>query len=122
MTLIDIEIMHRLIAITEANLLNHQFGVTQLAQEMGMSRSNLHRKIKKLYHCSISRFICYARLNKAIEILRSDRPVSISATAFECGFRSVTYFDKCFHDYFGFAPGEVRKQIQKGEKTNLSIK
>ena len=59
----------RLTEITEANLANEQFGVSDLAREMGMSRSNLHRKIKSATGKSISKYICQVRLEKAVELL-----------------------------------------------------
>jgi TolB-like protein len=36
--------------------------------------------------------------------------VPISEVAYHVGFGSVTYFNKCFHDYFGFPPGEASKK------------
>jgi AraC-like DNA-binding protein len=114
MTFTDKELVHRLIEITEARMHNHQFGVSKLAQEIGMSRSTLHRKVKRLCHCSISQFICHMRLKKALEILQKQDSHPISNTAVKCGFHSITYFNKCFRDYFGFTPRETRKQLQKG--------
>ncbi len=31
----------------------------------------------------------------------------ISDIAFESGFHSVTYFTKCFHDFYGYSPGKI---------------
>ncbi len=120
MTLSDKEFVHRLNEITEANMHNDQFGVSKLSQEMGMSRSNLHRKVKKIFNSSISQFICHTRLNKAIEILKKNESCSISDIAYKCGFHSVTYFDKCFHDHIGFPPGDVRKQLHAETELKLS--
>jgi AraC-like DNA-binding protein len=101
------QLTDRLTEITESNLTNEQFGVTELAQNLGISRSNLHRKVKKAEKCSVSRFICRVRLQKAIELLRTTS-LPVSEVAFDCGFHSVAYFSKCFHDYFGFSPGKSK--------------
>ncbi len=91
----------------EANLNNDQFGVDALAQAVGMSRSNLHRKLQKLLCISISQFIREYRLKRALEILR-DENVTASETAYRVGFSSSTYFNTCFHKFYGITPGEVK--------------
>jgi transcriptional regulator GlxA family with amidase domain len=35
---------------------------------------------------------------------------TVSEIASGVGFASTTYFIKCFHDYFGYPPGEVKKR------------
>ena len=99
--------------ITEANFVNEHFGVSELAREMGMSRSNLHRKVKSATKTSVSQFIRQVRLNQAMELLRQTSSTA-SEVAYKVGFGSVTYFTKCFHDYYGFPPGEVGKR-ESGE-------
>lgn len=89
-----------------------QFGVSQLAHEMGMSRSNLHRKVKAETNKSVSRFICDIRLKKAVKLL-SENKGNVSEIAYQVGFGSVTYFSKCFHDMYGFAPGDVLSGKEK---------
>lgn len=103
----------RLREIIEANLTNAQFGVTDLASEMGMSRSNLHRKIQSRAGTSVSKYICQIRLVRAVELLKQSS-ATISEIAFDCGFRSVSYFTKCFHDFYGYPPGKVRTSELKG--------
>jgi transcriptional regulator GlxA family with amidase domain len=98
----------RLNAIAEARLADHRFGVSALAREMEMSRSTLHRKVRKVFHESVSKYISHKRLERARQLLL-DKKISVTETASLCGFHSVTYFDKCYHDYFGYPPGETEK-------------
>jgi TolB-like protein/AraC-like DNA-binding protein len=98
--------------ITEANLHNEQFGVSELAREMGISRATLHRKIILIAKTSVSKFICQIRLKKAFEHLKQNS-ATISEIAYDCGFHSVTYFTKCFHEFYGFSPGEVLKGLHQ---------
>lgn len=100
------ELLERLTRITEDNLANERFGVSQLAREMGMSRSNLHRWVKSVTDKSASQFIRESRLNKAFGLLK-DPSLTVSEVAFRVGFGSATYFSKCFHEYYGYPPGEV---------------
>lgn len=100
------EFLHKLIDITEENLNNDKFGVSDLANEMGMSRSNLHRKIHALLNMSASKYLRQKRLERSMELLRYDS-LTVSEVSYKVGFGSVTYFIKCFHDYYGFPPGEL---------------
>ena len=96
--------LQKLAEVAEAHYTHENFGVSELAAQMGMSRSNLHRKVKTLTNKSVSRFISEIRLKKALELLK-EKAGNVSEVAYKVGFGSVTYFSKCFHDFYGFAPG-----------------
>ena len=100
--------VQKLTEIVETNLKNEQFGVNELAREMGISRSSLYTKVKSITKKSASRFINEVRLKKAMEILMQTS-LTVSEVSYEVGFGSPTYFIKCFHDYYGVSPGEVNK-------------
>ena len=51
------------------NLTNEQFGVEELSEEVGLSRSQVHRKLKVLIDKSVSQFIREFRLEKAMTYL-----------------------------------------------------
>ncbi|WP_338733647.1 helix-turn-helix domain-containing protein [Mangrovimonas cancribranchiae] len=88
---------------------NEQFGVSELAEAMHMSRSNLLRKIKKHTGLSASRFIREIRLQKAAELLlKTD--MTASEVSFEVGFGNPSYFTKCYREYFGYPPGETKSR------------
>lgn len=99
----------KLTTAIESNLNNDQFGVDSLAQAVGMSRSNLHRKLHKLQGVSTSQFIREYRLKRALEIL-SKEDITASETAYRVGFSSATYFNTCFHKFYGYTPGEVKSR------------
>ncbi len=101
--------INRLTSIVEANLGNEHFGVSGLAREMGMSRSMLFIKIKTITRKSASFFISEVRLKKAGEMLKTTS-LTVSEIAYEVGFSSPAYFNHCFHKYFGYPPGEAKKQ------------
>lgn len=109
MKITENQFLTRATEITEANLHNEQFGVSELARAMGMSRITLHRKITLSAGVSVSQFISQVRLKKAFELLKQNS-ATISEVAYQCGFHSPTYFSKCFHDFYGFPPGEVKNQ------------
>ena len=67
------------------NLANEQFGVSELADAMHMSRSNLLRKIKKRTQLSASQFIRQVRLKEAMELLKEGSPTAISCRLLPLG-------------------------------------
>nr|WP_262913888.1 helix-turn-helix domain-containing protein [Aequorivita vitellina] len=90
------------------NISNEQFGVSELADLMNMSRSSLLRKIKKQTGLSASRFIRQVRLKKGMELLE-ETELTVSEISYQVGFGNNSYFIKCFREYYGHSPGEVRK-------------
>ena len=106
---IEEQFLKRLTELTEANLTNEQFGVSELAREMNMSRSSIHRKLRAISKQNISQFIRKIRLEKAKELLMSE-DLTASEISYRVGFGSPTYFSKCFHEYFGVTPGEFGKR------------
>lgn len=115
--------LKRLTAIVEANLSDERFGVSELAEKTGMSRSFLHRRLKGLTNQSVSQFIREIRLKKAKELLELGE-LTVSEVAYNVGFGSPSYFIKCYHEKFGFAPGEYIKYANEvsGENGLLSNK
>ncbi len=107
---IDADFIEKIESIILENLSNEKFGVSELAEHLNMSRSNLLRKIKKNTQLSASQFIRQVRLNKSMELLK-DTSYNVSEVSFQVGFGSTSYFIKCFREYFGYSPGEARKSV-----------
>jgi len=107
------DFLDKVTRIIEENISNEQFGVSELARLAGMSRSNLLRKITKLTKLSVSQFIRQVRLKNAMELLRNSS-FTVSEVSYRVGFGSTSYFIKCFHDYYGYPPGEVGKRDPVG--------
>ncbi|WP_321516024.1 helix-turn-helix domain-containing protein [Marinifilum fragile] len=102
------EFLLKLKSLVEENLSNESFGVSELADAIGMSRSNLLRKVKKQCNLSVSQFIRQIRLENAREILvKGD--ANVSEVAYQVGFSSTSYFIKCFREFYGYPPGETGK-------------
>jgi len=114
------EFIHRLTEIVEANLANETFGTEDLAREMGMSHSNLNRKLKSVSNQTISQFIREVRLKKAKELLLNE-DLTAAEISYRVGFGSPTYFNKCFHEYYGHAPGELRNHEPENEQTEQPV-
>ena len=95
-------------ALILENLANEQFGVSELAEALHMSRSNLLRKIKKQTQLSASQFIRQVRLKESMKLLKEDSS-TVSEISYQVGFGSTSYFIKCFREQYGYSPGELGK-------------
>ena len=113
----DKDFLDRITKLIEDNLSNEQFGVSELADKIGMSRSNLLRKIQKATGKSASQFIRSVRLREAM-ILLEEGSHTVSEVGFKVGFNSSSYFIKCFHEEYGYPPGEVGKHGCQGTCPN----
>lgn len=101
--------LQQIAALIEENLSNEQFGVSELARAAGMSRSNLLRKIKKITHLSASQLIRQIRLERGMELLKQTS-LTVSEISFQVGFKSPSYFIKCFREHYGYSPGEAENR------------
>ncbi len=108
------EFIQKLTNLVEANLANENLGPEELAKEAGISHSNLNRKLKIISNQNSSHFIREVRLKKAKELLQN-KDLTAAEISYRVGFGSPTYFNKCFHEYFGVAPGELRNHEQDDE-------
>ena len=89
--------------LLEANIADEGFGIPQICRALGMSRTQLHRKLKALTGKSTSYFIRSVRMQKARELLQSP-DMNISEVAYAVGYGDPAYFTNCFTDEFGKPP------------------
>jgi AraC-like DNA-binding protein len=85
------------------------FDVVSFSKVMGLSKSQLYRRLKVLTGQSPNNFIREFRLHKAIKQLHHHKG-NISEIAYESGFSSPTYFSKCFYDKYGILPSKYVQQ------------
>jgi TolB-like protein/AraC-like DNA-binding protein len=103
------DFLNQLTRVVEENLSDENFGVSELAEAINMSRSNLLRKLKKSTGLSVSLFIRQVRLKRAMALLQNSSQ-NVSEVSFAVGFSSTSYFIKCFREEYGFPPGEASKR------------
>ena len=115
----DQAFISKLTDIVLANLTDGNFNVEKLAKEAGVSRVTLYRRVRSIKRQDISQFIRSVRLQRSMEMLQN-KEGSVADIAFRIGFGSPTYFIKCFHDYYGFPPGEIRKIVNEESLNNLT--
>lgn len=99
----DERFLQKLVSLVEAHLSDTDFSVEHLQKELGISRMQLHRKLKALTDKSATEFIRTIRLKIAAEKLQAGQD-NVSQIAYQVGFNSLSYFTKCFKEQFGVIP------------------
>ena len=105
----DKALMERIMQSVNKNFSDSDFSVEQMAQEVGLSRSQLHRRMKELTGLSASDFVRNIRMEQAARLLR-ERHVNVSQVAYTVGFSSPGTFSKVFKHHFGQSPSEYAAQ------------
>jgi signal transduction histidine kinase/DNA-binding response OmpR family regulator len=88
-----------------ARLSDEQLSVESLAEEIGMSRVQLYRKVTALTGLSVNELIRKLRLQRAAQLLEQ-KWGPVSQVAYEVGFSNLSYFSKVFKEEFNILPSE----------------
>jgi len=107
----DEKFLNKLISFIENNLADPDMNVDSLTEQIHLSRSQLHRKLKALTGLSSTEFIRTIRLKRAAQLLEQ-RHGTIAETVYAVGFNSLSYFSKCFQKQFGLSPKEYIEHPQ----------
>jgi YesN/AraC family two-component response regulator len=94
------------INIIKNNIKESDFSIDDLCDIMGLSRSNLYRKLKGLIQMSPSDLIIKIKLAHAEEIMKNKTQARISDIAYESGFSDPKYFSTLFKKHYGKTPKE----------------
>ncbi len=101
----DDKFLQKVIDLINTNMAEQEFGVSELGNEIGISRVHLHRKLKAISNLSPNEFIRNIRLQKAGELLL-EQELNISEVCYKVGFNSPAYFSSCFKQYYHLSPTE----------------
>lgn len=107
-TSMDEQFLKKALGIVEKNIDNPDFNNDAFCQELGVSSTQLYKKLKFLLGISGSEFIKDIRLKRAAQLLKSNNN-NISEVAYMCGFSDPKYFSKCFKKQFGVNPKRYAK-------------
>ena len=98
-------LMERIMKSVNKNLSNSDFNVDMLTQDVGISRAQLHRKMKEMTGISTSEFIRNIRLEQAARLLKEQK-INVTQVAYTVGFSNLAHFSTIFRKHFGVAPSE----------------
>ncbi len=104
----------------ERHMEEPDFNVKVLAREMGMSHSNLYKRVKDISGRSVNDFVRFIRLRKVARQL-IDTECKINEAAFQAGFNDIKYFREQFSKLFGLKPSEYVKKYRKPFHKNYTM-
>ena len=92
--------------------------VEMLTKEVGISRAQLHRKMKEMTGLPISEFIRNIRLEQAVRLLKEQK-INVTQVAYTVGFSNLAHFSTVFRKQFGVSPTEY---IEQNSQVDTNIK
>jgi AraC-like DNA-binding protein len=102
-------IVERIRKLVEAHMDDEHYCIDRLCRDAGISRSNLHKKLKAATGLSTTMFIRVIKLKQA-KLLLTHTDLNITQVAYETGFKDPTYFSRVFSDSFHISPKDFRKR------------
>ena len=109
LTTVDEKFMQQLYDMLQKNMSNSDLNIEFVCQEMGLSKSNLYRKIKQITGVSPNEFIRKYRLETAAKMLR-ETDKNITEVYYAVGFNSLAYFSNCFKAQYGMSPTDYKNK------------
>ena len=106
---VDEQFLGRVQDVMEDKLTSSQFNAQEFSEAVGMSRMQLHRKLKALTGLSATEFVRSQRLKLAASLLQSSN-ASVSDIGYQVGFNDPSYFTRCFKEAYGCSPTEYSQK------------
>ena len=98
-------LMERIMRSVNAHMKETDFNVDALADDVGISRAQLHRKMKEITGISSGKFLRNLRMEQAARLLREGR-VNVTQVADSVGYNDQAHFSTAFKNHFGMSPSE----------------
>lgn len=108
-TSVDEKFMHKLYDTLQQNITNSDLNLDSFCKELGLSKSNLYRKIKQITGYSPNEFIRNFRLEAAAKMLK-ETDMTITEVYCAIGYNSPAYFSNCFKALYGVSPSEFKNR------------
>lgn len=108
-TPLDEQFMRRVFDMIDDNMQDADFGVEALAGGVGMSRSQLYKKLMSVTGKSPLDFIRTMRMKRARMLLERSQ-MQVSEVAYQVGYNTLKTFTENFKQEFGMTPTEFLRQ------------
>jgi YesN/AraC family two-component response regulator len=105
----DDKLLKEVVEYIHRNMTNSRITANEISYAVGISHSNLYRRIKSLTDQSLNEFIRFIRLQKAEQLLASGK-LTVSEVMFQVGFTNHSYFSKCFRKIYDVTPKNYAKK------------
>lgn len=101
------EFIDKLRSLVIENISQPNFGVNEMAFQVGMSVSVLYRKVRSLTGMTVNDFMKTIKMQKALHLLESGA-YQVNEVALMVGYESVRYFSNEFKKVYGKNPSKFR--------------
>lgn len=92
---------------------NESLTAEYLSDILGLSVSHFNKLFKFYSGISFTQYLTKRRLTAAKDLLKTSANNNIIDIALQCGFSSVSSFNRIFKNLTGYTPSEYRKNFQK---------
>ena len=110
----DEKLLERVMAAINSHLDDSDLSVDMIADEVGISRVHLHRKMKELTGQTPHDFIRNIRLKQAANLL-ANKGMNVTEVMYACGFSNSASFSTVFKKFYGMSPRDYMKEHYKLE-------
>ena len=107
-------LMERVMNYMNEHLADQDLNVEKLTTDVGISRAQLHRKLKEIAGVSAGEFIRNLRLEQAARLIEEGQ-INITQVAYSVGFNNQTHFSTVFKKHYGMSPSEYA-ETKRNEK------
>ena len=108
----DEKLLDRIVDCINKNISNSDLSVDMIADQVGVSRVHVHRKMKDLTGQTPHDFIRNIRLKKAAQLLTT-QGMNVTEVMYACGFANPASFSTVFKKYYGMSPRDYMKEHQQ---------
>jgi AraC-like DNA-binding protein len=108
----DEKLLERIMGCINKNIANSDLSVDMIAEEAGISRVHLHRKMKELTGQTPHDFIRNIRLKKAANLL-ANQGMNVTEVMYACGFANSASFSTVFKKFYGMSPRDYMKEHEE---------
>lgn len=105
----DDVLMERIMNVVNKHISEPDFNVEVLTRDVGISRAQLHRKMKEMTGISAGEFIRNLRLEQAARLI-AEGNINITQVAFAVGFNNQAHFSTVFKKHYGVTPTEYSEK------------
>lgn len=99
-----------LVALVKKNMDDPDYQLEEMCSDLGISRSQLYRKLDQLTGLKPGELLRNLRLNTAAQCFRSGH-TNISQVMYSVGFNNLSYFAQSFRKQFGANPSDYIKAM-----------
>ncbi len=114
---LDEKLLERITDMVNKNVKNPDYSIEDLANDVGISRVHLHRKMRELTGLTTRDFVRNVRMEYAGELLRNKK-YEVGEVAIMTGYSTTSYFSQAFKAHFGIPPTMYVAKFKKDKEND----